>query len=642
VTYLNNYTRAENSQFQNEMDLESLTDREDPESTWSLNYTATLSSRLFVEAQYSRHEATIKGAGAKSTDLIDGTLVVDNLSGGRFNSATFCGVCRPEERDNESMVVKASYFLSRRGIGTHMIVGGYDGFNDKVAADGHQSGSGYRIVGTSSILRDGVVYPVWNNVGSSTIIRYNPVLNPTQGSSFKTHSLFFNDQWRVSDRLTANLGVRYDQNDGVNSAGVKDVEDSKFSPRLGVTYDVFGDGNWIANGSYATYVSSLVNGIANSGSTAGGAARFDWQYLGPAINLDPNAATLTSTKDALRILFDWFNANGGTNRTTVATALPGVNQRVSTDLHSPSADEIAGGVTRRLGARALVRVDAVYRKFEDFYATRVDASTGQVTNSLGQAFDLNIIENTNLVERAYKGLNVSASWRPTDRLTIGGAYTLSRTWGSVDGETSNGGPTTATPLFYPEYREGRWNYPVGDLGIDQRHKARVHAVYTRPISTVGDLTIGVIQALNSGTPYGASGNITIAPYVPAGLNYRAAPGSVLYFFSGRDAFRADASSSTDIAGTFTYRVPGASQTQLFVKADVINLFNESAIVNPFFVNQGVLTNVTNPATYAAFNPFTTTPVRGVHWELGPAFGQPQNRFAYQTPRTLRMSVGIRF
>jgi hypothetical protein len=386
----------------------------------------------------------------------------------------------------------------------------------------------------------------------------------------------------------------------------------------------------------------LVNGIANSGSTAGGAARFDWQYLGPAINLDANAATLTPTKDALRILFDWFNANGGTNRPTVAAALPGINQRVSTDLRSPSADEVAGGVTRRLGARALVRIDAVYRKFEDFYATRVDASTGQVTNSLGQAFDLNVIENTNLVEREYKGLNVSASWRPTDRLTIGGAYTLSQTRGSVDGETSNGGPTTATPLFYPEYREGRWNYPVGDLGIDQRHKARIHAVYTRPISTVGDLTIGVIQALNSGTPYGAQGNITITPYVPAGLNYRAAPGSVLYFFNGRDAFRADASSSTDVAATFTYRVPGASQTQLFVKADVVNLFNESAIVNPFFVNTGVLTNVTTPARYAAFNPFTTTPVEGVHWDLGPTFGQAQSRFAYQVPRTFRVALGVRF
>ena len=39
VSYLNNFTRAANSNFQNEMDLISLTDREDPESSWSVNYT---------------------------------------------------------------------------------------------------------------------------------------------------------------------------------------------------------------------------------------------------------------------------------------------------------------------------------------------------------------------------------------------------------------------------------------------------------------------------------------------------------------------------------------------------------------------------------------------------------------------------
>ncbi len=31
-----------------------------------------------------------------------------------------------------------------------------------------------------------------------------------------------------------------------------DVDDSKFSPRLGLTYDPRGDGNWILNGSFAT------------------------------------------------------------------------------------------------------------------------------------------------------------------------------------------------------------------------------------------------------------------------------------------------------------------------------------------------------------------------------------------------------
>jgi hypothetical protein len=46
--------------------------------------------------------------------------------------------------------------------------------------------------------------------------------------------------------------------------------------------------------------------------------------------------------------------------------------------------------------------------------------------------------------------------------------------------------------------------------------------------------------------------------------------------------------------------------------------------------------------YQTFNPFTTTPVRGVNWDYGPNFGKAINRFAYTTPRTLRITFGVRF
>ena len=40
--------------------------------------------------------------------------------------------------------------------------------------------------------------------------------------------------------------------------------------------------------------------------------------------------------------------------------------------------------------------------------------------------------------------------------------------------------------------------------------------------------------------------------------------------------------------------------------------------------------------------FTTTPVQGTNWALGPNFGTALNRFAYTTPRELRVSFGVRF
>ena len=59
------------------MDLRSLSDRQLPDNLWTVNYSGILSSRLFVEARVSQREEHFIGSGAKSTDLIDGTLLID-------------------------------------------------------------------------------------------------------------------------------------------------------------------------------------------------------------------------------------------------------------------------------------------------------------------------------------------------------------------------------------------------------------------------------------------------------------------------------------------------------------------------------------------------------------------------------------
>jgi len=351
---------------------------------------------------------------------------------------------------------------------------------------------------------------------------------------------------------------------------------------------------------------------------------------------------LIRTEDALATLFAWFDANGGTNRPNVGADVPGINTRVADGLSSPSADEFAAGVTKQIGTRGLLRIDGVYRQYEDFYATRIDQSTGQVVNELGDEFDVVITENTNAVERKYAGLNLSGSWRPGSRVTLGVGYTLSRTWGNVDGETSNSGPVPTSILEYPEYRDPGWGFPVGDLTTDQRHKLRIVGTYTAPLGTLGSLTVGGIQSFNSGNPYAAAENITIEPYVTTAPHYASPPAEVPYFFTEPDAFRTERAFSTDVSAHYRYQLPHAASLELFLKADVLNVFNNHAVVNSQYLNLAVPTNVSAPGRYAAFNPFIETPARGVNWDLGPTFGEASSRFAYQTPRTFRMSFGVRF
>ena len=67
--------------------------------------------------------------------------------------------------------------------------------------------------------------------------------------------------------------------------------------------------------------------------------------------------------------------------------------------------------------------------------------------------------------------------RWTDRFTISGNYTWSQLDGNINGETAGSGPTSTSPLSYPEYAEASWNYPVGPLLADQEHKFRIWGIY---------------------------------------------------------------------------------------------------------------------------------------------------------------------
>ena len=123
-------------------------------------------------------------------------------------------------------------------------------------------------------------------------------------------------------------------------------------------------------------------------------------------------APITATPDAIQQVFNWFNANGGPNRTAGFASnptIPGLTPQIHGSLDSPYNLEYAGGVSRQFGSRAAIRADVAYRKFYKVYVTRIDTTTGKVTNSFGQQFDLAYIENDNdgLLHRQYSGLTVS-------------------------------------------------------------------------------------------------------------------------------------------------------------------------------------------------------------------------------------------
>jgi hypothetical protein len=433
------------------------------------------------------------------------------------------------------------------------------------------------------------------------------------------------------------------------------VKDSAFSPRLSATFDPKANGQWTVNASYAQYVAAIANGVGDAGSAGGQPATIDFDYLGPAVNTG-NPANPVPVDQALNTLWSWFNSNGGTNRTPRgAPSIPGLNTRIDESLKSPNAREITAGVTKRLGNRGSVRVDGIFRKFQDFYTTRTDTTTGKVQDQFGRSFDLGFAENTNDLERSYKGMNLQLSYRAAQRLNVGGNYTLGELKGNVEGETGPNGPIRDALLRYPEYFLRAWNYTEGDLNGDVRHKLRIWGTYDLPVSeNFGTLNVGLLQFFNSGSPYGAQGLIDTRPFV-TNPGYASPPATVPYYFTARDAYHMDSLWRTDLALNYAHKL-GYKKSQLFFRGTLVNVFNRKGLTNFYggvntdldlgcgtggCLNTGVVTNAQNN-TIARFNPFTTAPVEGVNWQKSATFGTPNSRFAYQTPRTVEFALGFRF
>jgi outer membrane receptor for ferrienterochelin and colicin len=643
------------------MDLDSLVkQRETPDSMFAFNYSGVLSDSFFVEAQYSKKEFAFLGSGSPyiddpATGGYKGTLIQDRARGTRYWSPTFRASPGGEHRDIESYAVKGTYFLSTSSAGTHELKAGYEHFLEVRDVNNYQNGSDYRVSLSQSIVRGDQIFGRFAGGSSGTLTRISwlPILILSDGSEYASDSFFVNDRWSLNNHWTINLGLRYDKNDAVSGDGELQVaDDEAFSPRLAATYDVRGDGRLVFTASYGQYVGRLAEGAANDGDPAGRNASFSWNYRGPSINNSVTAPTgsLVGTEAALKAIFDWFFANGGTSLRPFRTppSVPGVVDILDpAGLTSPNVKEWTLGVGTAIGSRGYVRADLVWRNWDDFYISNVNLGTGQVTDEYGNTYDQAIVSNdSDDLEREYTGVHTQFRYRFSDRWDFGGTYTWSRLVGNVTGEDSGSGPLVDDAGERPEYWEARWEHPMGYLTGDQRHRARIWLNYDLP-TAIGNFTFSLLENFDSGTRTSVDGTIDPSPYVE-NPGYISEETSKPYYFGGRGNLSTDDITRTDFS--LTYRLP-LGPIELFLQGDVLNLFNEKGVQS---YDEEVLTN--NDVDYLApFNPFTDTPVEcpqgapasecqamGANFQRGPNFGLPNSEGDWQTPRTYRFSIGFRF
>ncbi|HEY2460844.1 MAG TPA: TonB-dependent receptor [Candidatus Acidoferrum sp.] len=336
----------------------------------------------------------------------------------------------------------------------------------------------------------------------------NPYFNMPGG--VKQLGLYFQDDWKVTRRLTLDLGIRWDKD--YNLIGASAIQNSRtfeeltaigspfaklphddnkdFSPRLGFAYDLTGQGRHVLRGGFGLYYGNIYENIP----------LFMIQQSNPTI---------------YQGLFSLTGQGPGqpcSDCTVPGTAIPLSNWRFGVDplpTIPPPLTQLVAGSTGRL-------MDPLYRNpySEEFNfgyqwaATSNSVVEVEYIHVLGlhqeKSVNLNptidgprplsaafasagvpvlgrVIDEQSINRTRYDGLNFSYRRRMTKRFSVNANYTLSR---AVGWDIQSGGPNPGTSAGFRNYPHDPLNLwdprDFGDTQNDERHHVTISGIVEFP------------------------------------------------------------------------------------------------------------------------------------------------------------------
>jgi hypothetical protein len=274
-----------------------------------------------------------------------------SLWGRSFNASTFL-------RPTNSLDVVSSYFMPAKMGGDHSLKFGYRWRSAHSTSLNHRGGF------IEARFRNGVA-------AEADIYR-----DQNSESHLNTNAFYVQDTF-TKNRLTINLGFRYDmQDDAALAADVPGnphfpqlmpavafqgadagVVWKDFSPRVGMTYDLTGDGKNIFSTSFATYFGQMAPGQLSNQLAATGAVfvRYPWADANNDGFVQPAEVNTSVPFLSKSTAYDPANPTSTTSPT-----------RIDPDVKNDRTREFIVGFDRQLNSQMAVGGSYVWRKYDRF------------------------------------------------------------------------------------------------------------------------------------------------------------------------------------------------------------------------------------------------------------------------------------
>ena len=326
-------------------------------------------------------------------------------------------------------------------------------------------------------------------------------------------SFFVQDDWRVSDRITLNLGLRYDfitpaleaddeqvnfdpetqslvfaQDGSLEERGLVKPDTNNFAPRIGVVFRL--DEETVVRAGYGIFY-NLFDRIGSEDQLA----------LNPPGLLNTSLST-SSTTTPLFLLRQGFPADF---LDPSRIDLRRIRLRaVSNDAPKASIQQLSGGVERLIGNEIVASLDVV-GTWGDNLANLVNLNQPIGGSGPLPYPDFGFIEwREHEATSSYKGIDLGLRRRFTDGWGFGLAYTLSECTDQSAEHLATGG----SPSFSQDARNlEAWD---GPCGYDVRHRFVGNFVVELPLARgstgatralLGGWTLSGIYAVRSGRPF---------------------------------------------------------------------------------------------------------------------------------------------